>query len=177
MGAGGADRRGGPGPLPPAATDRWAARSGPERDSLRVPRRRRRRTGDRAATPRRRLTPRRPLKPDDLEGQERVAPLEMSPEEFRRLGHRLVYRIASFLAGIRTDPLTPGETPAQLRPLIGRPPVPQDEAPADRLMDEAAELVLGHSLRNGHPRFMGYVTPSAAPIGALADLLASAVNP
>jgi aromatic-L-amino-acid decarboxylase len=101
----------------------------------------------------------------------------MSPEEFRRVGHRLVDRIASFLAGIRTDPLTPGETPAELRPLIGRPPLPQEEAPAERLVDEAAELVLHHSLRNGHPRFMGYITSSAAPIGALADLLASAVNP
>ena len=110
-------------------------------------------------------------------GQERIAPLEMSPEEFRRLGHRLVDRIASFLAGIRTDPLTPGETPAQLRPLIGRPLLPQDEGSAERLVDEATDLLLGHSLRNGHPRFMGYITSSAAPIGALADLLASAVNP
>ena len=55
------------------------------------------RAGDRDAAPRRRLTPRRPLKPDDLVGQERVTPLEMSPEEFRRLGHELVDRIAEFL--------------------------------------------------------------------------------
>ncbi|MGB6688950.1 MAG: pyridoxal-dependent decarboxylase [Terracidiphilus sp.] len=34
-----------------------------------------------------------------------------------------------------------------------------------------------HSLFNGHPRFWGYITSSAAPIGALADLLAAAVNP
>ncbi|MFL5518075.1 MAG: pyridoxal phosphate-dependent decarboxylase family protein [Gemmatimonadales bacterium] len=110
-------------------------------------------------------------------GQERVAPLEMSPAEFRRVGHALVDRIASFLDGIRTDPLTPGETPAQLRPFIGRPPLPSDGASAEQLVDEAADLLLGHSLRNGHPRFMGYITSSAAPIGALADLLASAVNP
>ena len=101
----------------------------------------------------------------------------MSPEEFRRVGYRLVDRIASFLDGIRTDPLTPGETPAQLRPLVGRPPLPEDESDAEHLLETAAELVLQHSLRNGHPRFMGYITSSAAPIGALADLLASAVNP
>ena len=70
-------------------------------------------------------------------GPERVAPLEMSPEEFRRLGHRLVDRIASFLAGIRTDPLTPGETPAQLRPWSGAP-APQEEAPAEPLVEAAA---------------------------------------
>jgi aromatic-L-amino-acid decarboxylase len=115
--------------------------------------------------------------PSGASAEERAAPLEMSPEEFRRLGHRLVDRIAGFLATIRTDPLTPGETPAQLRPLVGRPPLPQEGAPAERLLDEATALILGHSLRNGHPRFMGYITSSAAPIGALADLLAATVNP
>ena len=109
--------------------------------------------------------------------EERAAPLEMSPEEFRRLGYRLVDRIAGFLATIRTEPLTPGETPARLRPLVGRPPLPAEGAPGERLLDEATELILGHSLRNGHPRFMGYITSSAAPIGALGDLLAAAVNP
>ena len=38
-------------------------------------------------------------------------------------------------------------------------------------------LLCDHSLHNGHPRFMGYITSSAAPLGALADLLAAAVNP
>ena len=36
---------------------------------------------------------------------------------------------------------------------------------------------MNHSLLNGHPKFLGYITSSAAPIGALADLLAAAVNP
>jgi glutamate/tyrosine decarboxylase-like PLP-dependent enzyme len=101
----------------------------------------------------------------------------MSPQEFRRLGHLLVDRIAGFLETIRTDPVTPGETPARLRALVGRPPLPDAGAPAERLLVEAADLVIGHSLRNGHPRFMGYITSSAAPIGALADFLAAAVNP
>ena len=45
------------------------------------------------------------------------------------------------------------------------------------LLDEAADLLFGHSLFNGHPRFFGYITSSPAPIGALGDLLAAAVNP
>src|SRR5258707_829651 len=36
---------------------------------------------------------------------------------------------------------------------------------------------MDHSFLNGHPRFFGYITASAAPIGALGDLLAAAVNP
>src|SRR5262249_34513333 len=41
---------------------------------------------------------------------------------------------------------------------------------------EAADLLSTHSLFNGHPRFFGYITSSAAPIGALADLIASVIN-
>jgi glutamate/tyrosine decarboxylase-like PLP-dependent enzyme len=37
-------------------------------------------------------------------------------------------------------------------------------------------LLVQHSLFNGHPRFFGYITSSAAPLGALADLLAAAIN-
>jgi glutamate/tyrosine decarboxylase-like PLP-dependent enzyme len=46
-----------------------------------------------------------------------------------------------------------------------------------KLLEESAKLLFDHSLFNGHPRFWGYITSSAAPIGALADMLASAVNP
>ena len=34
-----------------------------------------------------------------------------------------------------------------------------------------------NSLLNGHPKFMGYITSSPAPIGVLADLLAATINP
>ena len=38
-------------------------------------------------------------------------------------------------------------------------------------------MLLAHSVFNGHPRFMGYITSSAAPLGSLAELLAATVNP
>jgi hypothetical protein len=41
----------------------------------------------------------------------------------------------------------------------------------------AANAYIGHSVFNGHPRFMGYITSSAAPLGSLAELLAATVNP
>ena len=55
---------------------------------------------------------------------ERATPLELPPEEFRRLGHDLVDRIAEFLGGLRDRPLTTGETPAEIRQLLGRAPLP-----------------------------------------------------
>ena len=60
-----------------------------------------------------------------------------------------------------------------------RPSAPcrKEGADAGPLLDRAADLLFDHSLFNGHPRFWGYITSSAAPIGALGDLLAAAVNP
>jgi len=108
---------------------------------------------------------------------DRQAPLEMSPEEFRTLGHSLVDRIAGFLGSLRDRSVTPAETPAEVRAVLGDAGLPEQSAPAAPLLDEAAGLLFDHSLFNGHPGFLAYITSSAAPIGALADLLAASVNP
>ena len=108
---------------------------------------------------------------------ERVSPLELAPAEFRRLGHELVDQIGDFLESLRGRPLTSGETPAEIRALLGRSSLPERGTRADALLPDAARLLFDHSLFNGHPRFMGYITSSAAPLGMLADLLAAAVNP
>ena len=108
----------------------------------------------------------------------RHAPLEMDHREFRELGHRLVDQIAGFLASLPGRPVTRGESPSEVRGALGAAaPLPDEGAAPGPLLDRAAALLFDHSLFNGHPRFMGYVTSSAAPIGALADLLAAAVNP
>jgi glutamate/tyrosine decarboxylase-like PLP-dependent enzyme len=48
--------------------------------------------------------------------------------------------------------------------------------PIDALLETTAPLLFDHSVHNGHPRFFGYITASAAPLGALADMLAASVN-
>jgi glutamate/tyrosine decarboxylase-like PLP-dependent enzyme len=108
---------------------------------------------------------------------ERVTPLEMAPDEFRRVGHDLVDRIADFLSTLRDRPVTAGETPAELRNLLGRASLPAAGTAAAALLPDTARLLFDHSLLNGHPRFMGYITSSAAPLGALAEMLAATVNP
>jgi glutamate/tyrosine decarboxylase-like PLP-dependent enzyme len=108
---------------------------------------------------------------------ERVTPLEMAPDDFRRVGHDLVDRIADFLGTLRERPLTAGETPAEVRNLLGRDTLPATGTAPAALLPETARLLFDHSLFNGHPRFMGYITSSAAPLGALAEMLAATVNP
>src|SRR5215204_6056962 len=47
--------------------------------------------------------------------------------------------------------------------------------PLDQLIDECRR-VMDLSRHNGHPRFFGYVASPSTPIGAYADLIASALN-
>ena len=104
--------------------------------------------------------------------------IELDPEDFRAIGHRLVDDIAGLLASMRERPLTSGENGEQLRKLLGGDAsLPDKGTDAGTLMREATDLLLDHSLYNGHPRFFGYITAGAAPIGMLGDLLAAAVNP
>src|SRR4029078_2308657 len=61
--------------------------------------------------------------------------------------------------------------------IISSSALPEKGKPVEELLSATTELLVNHSLLNGHPKFMGYITSSPAPIGALADLLAAAVNP
>ena len=59
---------------------------------------------------------------------------------------------------------------------LGNLSLPKKGMPAEELLSSASKLLFEHSLFNGHPKFFGFITSSAAPIGALTDLLASSVN-
>jgi aromatic-L-amino-acid decarboxylase len=110
--------------------------------------------------------------------KERRSALAMSSTEFRATGHSLVERVADFLDSLSVRPVTSGETPTEIRQALDAArTLPATGCDAAELLDYAAGLLFDHSLLNGHPRFFGYITSSAAPIGALAEMLAAAVNP
>jgi glutamate/tyrosine decarboxylase-like PLP-dependent enzyme len=109
--------------------------------------------------------------------RDRPGQIELDPDEFRALAHTLVDDVADFLESLPSRRVARGESPREIRALLGQRPLPEaGEEPAE-LLREAAELLFEHSLLNGHPRFWGYIIGAPAPIGALADLLAAAVNP
>ncbi len=110
----------------------------------------------------------------DLETRE--AALEMGADEFRKLGHQLVDQLATFLETLPSRAIHPDETVGEVRAALGAGGLPEHGSPAGEILDEAAGLVFDHSLHNGHPGFMAYVTSSAAPVGVLGDFLAASVN-
>ena len=63
-----------------------------------------------------------------------------------------------------------GKTAAQVNAELSEDPVP-----LERLLDEC-RTIFDLSRHNGHPRFFGYVASPSTPIGAYADLIASALN-
>lgn len=107
----------------------------------------------------------------------RNAPLDLPADDFRRLGHDLVERIASLLETLPDRAITTGDSPSEIRELLPPGPLSDQGSAPDVLLEQTADLLFDHSLYNGHPKFWGYITGSPAPLGMLADLLASAVNP
>ena len=109
--------------------------------------------------------------------RKRNALVEMQGSEFKQTGYQLIDEIADFIDNICRKPVTTNASSAQLSAIIGHHSIPEYGKPAKEIVNRAAGLLFNFSLLNGHPKFLGYITSSAAPIGALADLLAAAVNP
>ena len=107
----------------------------------------------------------------------RTAPSDMSPAKFRALGHRLIDDIADFYQKLPNLPTASPLLPNALRQKLGKQDLPENGTEMGPVLSKFSKLFFDESTHNGSPRFWGYITSSAAPVGALADLLASAVNP
>ena len=101
---------------------------------------------------------------------------DMSGDAFREAGHSLVDAIASFYDSLPDREVTRAREISEVREMLGDDRFPGEGRSADELLAEVAPLLFDNSLHNGHPRFLGYISASAAPVGALADMLAAALN-
>ena len=106
----------------------------------------------------------------------REMPLEMSPEQFRKVGYELIDQISGYLNQLPELPVSPDVTEEEIFRRLGKRTMPQQGADAGDLLSDAVDLLKANSTFNGHPRFLGYITSSASPIGALGDMLAGAIN-
>ena len=108
----------------------------------------------------------------------RQSALAMDTATFRALGHQLVDQLAECLDGVPRGPITRAESPSAVRAALDlNGPLPESGTDPGPLLEQMTKLLFEHSLFNAHPRFLGYITSSPAPIGMLGDLLASALNP
>ncbi len=107
----------------------------------------------------------------------REAPLAMDGGAFRDAGHRLVDQIAELLDSLPARSVTTQQSPSSIREALNlNGPLPEEGTDPATLLADLPRQLFDHSLFNAHPRFFGYITAPAAPIGILADFLASALN-
>src|ERR1700724_538594 len=110
------------------------------------------------------------------EGDDPRPPIDIPPEEFRRLGYRAVDLLTEHFAGLSRHPCR-SPVPDEVRRDLLEQPLPDGPGDADALLDDIGSKILAYPMGNGSPRFFGWVNSPAAPLGALAELLAAGLNP
>lgn len=88
----------------------------------------------------------------------RIAPLEMSPGEFRKAGYRVIDEIAEFICSLPERPVTPHEAPTVVHEALGTGGLPDEGMDARPLLEDTAHLLFDHSLFNGHPQLVRWET-------------------
>jgi len=94
--------------------------------------------------------------------ENRESLIEINQQEFKEIGYKLIDEISGFLKGVKTHKVTKGESPSELQKVLGQKPLPDEGTSAKQLLLKTAELLFNHSLFNGHPKFMGYITSPPA---------------
>lgn len=107
----------------------------------------------------------------------RETPIQIPKAEFKKMGYQMVDAIAELLDSMEDRLVTTGESPEEIQKILGTEPLPVNGSNPSALLSRVTDILIQHSLFNGHPRFMGYITSSATPIGILADMLAAGINP
>jgi aromatic-L-amino-acid/L-tryptophan decarboxylase len=101
---------------------------------------------------------------------------ELPPEEFRRLGYRVIDMMTDYFRTIPTRPVLPSLTASELQALFKSDRLTQRGEEAETLLDDWEGRVLPNLTTVGSPRQFVYVTGSGTMIGALAEALAASVN-
>lgn len=103
------------------------------------------------------------------------ARLELSEEEMRRLGYRVVDLLVRHFAEMRENPVGAKRSPGELLPRFAGPP---PEAPTDphQLIARLEQDVFPNNLHVDHPRFFAFVPGPGNFVSTMADALASGFN-
>jgi len=99
----------------------------------------------------------------------------MSPEEFRRNGHKVVDWIADYYARIESYPVLSRMQPGEVRKHLPQQP-PQEGEPFDRILDDVARIVLPGITHWQSPNFYAFFPSNASGPAILGDLLSSGLG-
>jgi aromatic-L-amino-acid/L-tryptophan decarboxylase len=101
--------------------------------------------------------------------------LELSEEEMRRFGYRVVDLLVRHFAGMRDAPVGAKKEPAELLGRFGENP-PETPTDPHELLARLERDVFPNNLHVDHPRFFAFVPGPGNYISTMADALASGFN-
>lgn len=100
--------------------------------------------------------------------------LDINNEALDEISSQAAQLVAEYFTHIAERPVMAPNQAGKTKSLVNIE-LPVEGRPLDQLLDEC-RTVMDLSRHNGHPRFFGYVASPSTPIGAYADLIASALN-
>lgn len=100
--------------------------------------------------------------------------LDITDEALRELAARAVELVSDYFRRVSESPVLTHTSASELAAQFDAP-LPAKPATLDELFADCRRIFEG-SRHSGHPRFFGYVASPATPVGAFADLIASALN-
>jgi len=103
------------------------------------------------------------------------SPLEVPPEEMRRLGYQVVDLIIDRWTNLREGPAWQFGARQELEPLLSGPP-PEEGQDPDVVFRRVMEDVLPRAGRIDHPRFFAFIPSSPTWPSVLGDMLATGFN-
>jgi len=102
--------------------------------------------------------------------------LQLSPDEMRALGYRVVDMVVEHVAGLHARPAAGGEPRAELERRLREPP-PEEGRGWESVLERVRADVMGPMSHVDHPRFFAYVPSPSNFVGAMADALVAGFNP
>src|SRR5688572_31944478 len=99
----------------------------------------------------------------------------MTPEEFRRTGHRLIDWIADYRATVESRPVMAPTSPGQIKARLPASPPEKPEA-FDEIIKDLDQIVLPGITTWQHPRFFGYFPSNALLSSVLGDYVSTGLG-
>jgi len=101
--------------------------------------------------------------------------LQLSKEEMRALGYRVVDRLVEHFADEGSDSLGAAPSRSDLETQL-REDLPEEGTDPHAVLDQVEEVILPNTMRVDHPRFFGFVPGPNNFVGVLADAVAAGFN-
>jgi aromatic-L-amino-acid/L-tryptophan decarboxylase len=100
---------------------------------------------------------------------------DMSPEEFRKYGYKMIDWIADYFANLENEPVLPDIKPGDIKKQLQVKP-PALSEPMDEIISDIDKIIMPGMTHWNHPDFMAYFNSTSSSPGILAELLSAAFN-